>query len=49
MAHSLGVLTGERKLNGGVLLFNASEIRQEALRDVFVSTRQSLGNRKSMD
>lgn len=49
VAHSLGVLTGEKKLNGGVLLFNASKIRQEALREVFISTRQSLGNRKSMD
>lgn len=49
VVHSLGVLTGERKLNGGVLLFNASKIRQEALRDVFINTRQSLGNRKSMD
>ncbi len=49
VAHSLGVLTGEKRINGGVLLFNASKIRKESLRDVFIHTRQSLGNRKSMD
>ena len=47
--HSLGIITGERKLNGGVLLFNAKKIRQEKLRRIFVETRQSLGERKSMD
>lgn len=47
--HSLGVVTGQKKLNGGVLLFNASKIREEALRDTFISTRHSLGDRKSMD
>lgn len=47
--HSLGILTGERKLNGGVLLFNAAKIRKEKLREVFLETRQSLGERKSMD
>jgi len=49
VAHSLGIVTGEKKLNGGVLLFHAAKIRDEALRDVFISTRQSLGDRKSMD
>ncbi|MBD5393033.1 MAG: hypothetical protein HDR71_01940 [Lachnospiraceae bacterium] len=47
--HSLGIVTSEHKLNGGVLLFNAEKIRNEKLRDVFVSTRQSMGDRKSMD
>lgn len=47
--HSLGIVTKEKKLNGGVLLFNAEKIRNEKLRDVFLSTRQSLGERKSMD
>lgn len=47
--HSLGIVTGEHKLNGGVLLFNAEKIRNEKLRDVFISTRQSMGDRKSMD
>ena len=49
VVHSLGIVTGERKLNGGVLLFHAAKIREESLRDVFISTRQSLGDRKSMD
>lgn len=49
VAHSLGIVTGEKKLNGGVLLFHAAKIRDEVLRDVFISTRQSLGDRKSMD
>lgn len=47
--HSLGIITGERKLNGGVLLFNAKKIREEKLRDVFIETRLSMGDRKSMD
>lgn len=47
--HSLGIVTGEKKVNGGVLLFNAAKIRKEKLREVFVETRQSLGDRKSMD
>lgn len=47
--HSLGIITGEKKLNGGVLLFNAAKIRKEKLREVFIRTRQSLGDRKSMD
>ena len=49
VAHSLGIVTGEIKINGGVLLFNAQKIREEGLKDVFVKTRQELGNRKSMD
>lgn len=49
VAHSIGILTGEKKLNGGVLLFNARKIREEKLRDVFIQTRQALGDRKSMD
>lgn len=47
--HSIGIVTGEKKLNGGVLLFNAKKIREEKLQEVFVSTRLSLGERKSMD
>lgn len=47
--HSLGIINGEKKLNGGVLLFNAAQIREEKLREVFISTRQSLGDRRSMD
>lgn len=47
--HSMGIITGERKLNGGLLLFNADKIRKEGLRDVFIQTRLSLGDRKSMD
>lgn len=47
--HSLGIITGERKLNGGVLLFNAKRIREEKLRDVFIETRLAMGDRKSMD
>jgi len=47
--HSLGIVSGEKKLNGGVLLFNAAKIRKEKMRKVFVETRQSLGDRKSMD
>ena len=47
--HSMGIITGERKLNGGVLLFNAKKIRQEKLQEVFIATRLSLGERKSMD
>ena len=45
--HSIGIVTGEKKLNGGVLLFNAKKIREEKLQEVFVSTRLSLGERKS--
>lgn len=47
--HSLGIITGEKKLNGGLLLFNAAKIREEGLRDVFLRTRLALGDRKSMD
>jgi len=47
--HSLGIITGEKKLNGGMLLFNAVRIREEGLREVFIRTRLSLGDRKSMD
>ena len=32
-----------------MLLFNAKKIREEKLQEVFVSTRLSLGERKSMD
>ena len=49
VAHSLGIVTGEIKINGGVLLFNSKKIREEGLKDVFAKTRQELGNRKSMD
>lgn len=47
--HSMGIITKERKVNGGVLLFNAKKIRQEKLQEIFVATRLSLGVRKSMD
>ena len=49
IAHSIGALTGAKKINGGVLLFNASKIRNEGLRDEFLKTRLSLGDRRSMD
>lgn len=49
VAHSSGILTGLKKVNGGVLLFNARKIREEKLRNVFIRTRQSMGDRKSMD
>jgi len=47
--HSIGIITGEKKINGGILLFNAKKIRDEHLQEVFIKTRESLGERKSMD
>ncbi|MBP3604444.1 MAG: hypothetical protein J6J79_09900 [Lachnospiraceae bacterium] len=47
--HSIGIITGEKKINGGILLFNAKKIRDEHLQKVFIKTRESLGERKSMD
>lgn len=49
VAHSLGIISGERKINGGVLLFNAAKIREENLKEAFIRTREQLGDRKSMD
>lgn len=49
VAHSLAIITNSPKLNGGVLLFNAKKIRDEHMRQCFIETRQSLGDRKSMD
>ena len=36
-------------INAGVMLFNAKKIREEGLRDKFLETRRSLGDRGSMD
>lgn len=49
VVHSLGIITGERKMNSGVMLLNAKKIREENLRDILFETRKALGERKSMD
>ena len=49
VAHSLGIISGEKKMNSGVMLLNARKIREENLKQILVETRKSLGDRKSMD
>lgn len=49
VVHSLGIISSEMKMNSGVMLLNATKIRDENTRDVLVKTRVELGERKSMD
>lgn len=43
------MLNDRGNINSGVVLFNAERIRKEHLREVFLETRLSLGDRRSMD
>lgn len=43
------ILNSRANINAGILLFNASRIREEQLGEVFLKTRLSLGDRRSMD
>ena len=47
--HSIAIITNRPKLNSGVMLLNATKIRNEKLSRVFVKTREDLGSRSSMD
>ena len=49
VAHSLGIITGEMKMNSGMMLLNAKKIREENIKEVLFETRKALGERKSMD
>lgn len=47
--HSLGIITGERKHNGGVLLLNVIKMRENGMAQIMIKKREELGERKSMD
>ena len=47
--HSLGIVTGEDKMNGGVMLLNVAKIREKNLSRILLKKREELGDRNSMD
>ena len=49
VVHSLGIVSGEKKMNSGVMLLNAKKIREENTKKILFETRKALGDRKSMD